>query len=279
MASPPFTVATSTPADNDIVAQYPLAERTFRDQVNSWLQVDHNTSGQHAKATMVEQSSAPTTPAAGVSVLYADTNHLLYLKRTDGTIHAVGNPPGTIIHFAGSVTPPGYLVADGSAVSRSTFFALFAAIGTAFGAGDGSTTFNLPDLRGRVLASPDNMGGGTDPNRLTSGALASVRNSVGGAGGEAGHTLITSELPTTVGSTVATVVAGPTFSYDTTPHSNGGAGGFNAVGPGQIAQSGLPAVVQTTNINMPVINVTNAGGGAAHNIMQPTLLVNAYIKY
>lgn len=57
-------------------------------------------------------------------------------------------PAGSVIPFAGTSAPSGYLVADGSAVSRTTYADLFAVIGTTFGAGDGSTTFNLPDLRG-----------------------------------------------------------------------------------------------------------------------------------
>lgn len=61
-----------------------------------------------------------------------------------------GTPTGTIQAYAGSTAPAGYLVADGSAVSRTTYAALFAVIGTTYGAGDGSTTFNLPDLRGRA---------------------------------------------------------------------------------------------------------------------------------
>ncbi len=57
------------------------------------------------------------------------------------------NPAGAVIAFAGANVPSGYLVCDGSAVSRTTYANLFAAIGTAWGTGDGSTTFNLPDMR------------------------------------------------------------------------------------------------------------------------------------
>jgi microcystin-dependent protein len=60
-------------------------------------------------------------------------------------------PPGVIMPFAGASTPSGYLFCDGSEVSRTTYAALFAALGTAWGEGDGSTTFNLPDLRYKFL--------------------------------------------------------------------------------------------------------------------------------
>jgi microcystin-dependent protein len=59
-------------------------------------------------------------------------------------------PTGTVLPFAGAAPPTGWLLADGTAVSRTTYSALFTAIGTQFGAGDGSTTFNVPDMRGRV---------------------------------------------------------------------------------------------------------------------------------
>lgn len=62
-------------------------------------------------------------------------------------------PVGTVVSYAGSAAPQGWLVADGSAVSRSTYSELFAAIGTTYGSGDGATTFNVPDLRGRVVVS------------------------------------------------------------------------------------------------------------------------------
>lgn len=75
-----------------------------------------------------------------------------------------GVPPGTVISFAASTAPTGYLKANGAAVSRSTYAALFSAIGTTFGAGDGSTTFNVPDLRGYFVRGWDD-GRGVDSGR------------------------------------------------------------------------------------------------------------------
>lgn len=62
-----------------------------------------------------------------------------------------GVPPGTLIHYAGRTVPSGWLIANGANVSRKDYAALFAAIGTTYGAGDGSTTFGLPNLNGRFL--------------------------------------------------------------------------------------------------------------------------------
>jgi microcystin-dependent protein len=75
-----------------------------------------------------------------------------------------GNIVGQVCFFAMTTAPTGFLACDGSAVSRTTYANLFAAIGTLYGAGDGSTTFNLPDLRGEFIRGWDN-GRGVDSGR------------------------------------------------------------------------------------------------------------------
>lgn len=100
--------------------------------------------------------------------------------RADGTwavpASSGGKYPGEVFWFAGPTPPPGSLLADGSAVSRTTYAALFAAIGTAHGAGDGSTTFNLPSVPGRVIRGVDN-GTGRDPDAASRAAGAPGGNS------------------------------------------------------------------------------------------------------
>ncbi|MEG0804491.1 MAG: tail fiber protein, partial [Pygmaiobacter sp.] len=86
-------------------------------------------------------------------------------------------PTGAVVPFAGAAAPAGWLLCEGGAISRTTYAALFAAIGTSYGAGDGNTTFVLPDLRGRVPVGSDT-------------ALA-----LGGKVGEREHTLTVNELP------------------------------------------------------------------------------------
>lgn len=68
-------------------------------------------------------------------------------------------PPGTVIFFAGATLPSGYLKANGATVSRTTYASLYSAIGTRYGAGDGSTTFKLPDLRGEFVRGWDDSRG------------------------------------------------------------------------------------------------------------------------
>jgi phage-related tail fiber protein len=78
---------------------------------------------------------------------------------TTAFVLANGVPTGTVIDFAATTPPLGFLKANGAAISRTTYSALFAAIGTTFGAGDGTTTFNIPDLRGEFRRGWDDARG------------------------------------------------------------------------------------------------------------------------
>lgn len=80
-------------------------------------------------------------------------------------------PPGAVFYFAANSPPSGYLECDGSAVSRATYADLFATVGTTFGVGNGSTTFNLPDLRGEFIRGWDD-GRGVDTGRAFGTAQA-----------------------------------------------------------------------------------------------------------
>ena len=91
------------------------------------------------------------TIAAGSTASAADllVEHNANGMHKYGTIYNLGFPTGVVMPFAGAAAPAGALLCDGAAVSRTTYAALFAVIGTTYGAGDGSTTFNVPDLKGR----------------------------------------------------------------------------------------------------------------------------------
>lgn len=73
-------------------------------------------------------------------------------------------PSGIVMYFANSTAPNGWIKANGAAISRTAYSSLFTAIGTTYGAGDGSTTFNLPDLRGEFVRGFDD-GRGVDSGR------------------------------------------------------------------------------------------------------------------
>lgn len=108
--------------------------------------------------------------------------------------------PGTIIDYAGAATtlPPWmageYLFCDGSAISRTTYSALFQAISTIWGVGNGSTTFNVPDLRGRATFGRDDMGGST-AGRITNAGSSIVGTTLGATGGAQDVTIGANNLP------------------------------------------------------------------------------------
>lgn len=103
-------------------------------------------------------------------------------------------PVGMIASFAGATVPAKWYLCYGQAVSRTTYSALFTAIGTTYGSGDGVTTFNLPDCRGRVIPGLDNMGGSA-AGVLTTAVYGSDPTVLGDAGGLENHTLALAELP------------------------------------------------------------------------------------
>lgn len=108
--------------------------------------------------TITQQPTAPENPEE--NDLWIDTTNGNTLKRYNGTSWELVSiysdaPIGTIIAFAGATPPSDYLLCDGTAISRTTYADLFAVIGTTYGNGDGSTTFNLPNIKGRVLVGQD----------------------------------------------------------------------------------------------------------------------------
>lgn len=147
-------------------------------------------------------------------------------------------PAGTLFDFAGTSVPTGWLVCDGSAVSRTTYATLFAAIGTTWGAGDGTTTFNVPNLQRRITVGKGGSG------------TATLANTVGATGGAETHTLTESEL------------AAHAHTYLFSTGNIGTAAGGNSC---YVATSGN-------------LSTTSTGGGAAHNNMQPSAVVTKMIR-
>jgi hypothetical protein len=131
----------------------------------------------------VNATTTTKTMLLDLSGISTTTPRTLAAPDASGTI-AINMPTAMVIPWAGVATtaPTGWLMCDGSAVSRTTFVTLFAAVNTAYGAGDGSTTFNVPDLRGRVPAGVDNMGGSA-ASRLTSTSMSPNGTTLGATGG------------------------------------------------------------------------------------------------
>lgn len=98
------------------------------------------------------------------SYLDPDVSTIYYDDETGEVVNELGAPTGTIAYFSLASAPDGWIKANGATISRTTYDKLFTAIGTTYGAGDGSTTFVLPDLRGEFIRSLDD-GAGVDTGR------------------------------------------------------------------------------------------------------------------
>lgn len=153
-------------------------------------------------------------------------------------------PVGTIIPYAGTTIPSNYMLCEGQALSRIEYDILFSAIGTTYGEGDGSTTFNLPNLKGRVIT-------GIDSNDTDFDTL-------GETGGEKEHTLTVDEMPQHGHAQYAVA----------NPHSGGTGirGTFN-----NVSGSGLSKYETNTYTG-------ERGNGEAHNNLQPYIVLNYIIK-
>jgi len=173
-----------------------------------------------------------------------------------------GMPTGTVSAFAGSAAPTGYALCDGSAVNRTTQAALFSVIGTTYGIGDGSTTFNLPDLRGRVVAGLGEslLGATADELGDDNGLIANTKE----------HTLLETELPAHDHFTLNNNAGNSGNSVDTT----NSASFSTSFGGDSSYQMAAPTADPVANIGLS----SETGGGLAHPNVQPTIILNYIIK-
>jgi len=189
-------------------------------------------------------------------------------------VKSVSLPSGSILTFAGPTCPTGYIVANGAAVSRTVTYAdLFAAIGTAHGSGDGSTTFNLPDYRGRFLRGID-AGEGRDPDVITRTAMnpgGNLSDNVGSVQGYATARPIASSFSTGAGGS----------------HTHTGrmiiTGGSPSVTVGGSASTAGPTGYASAALGIPLLDIQTTGSSHSHSITAggdaETRPMNAYVNY
>jgi len=214
-------------------------------------------------STLTLGSSKLKVKDAGITSTQLATDSVITAKIQDGAVTAAKlaqaaisaiMPTGSIIPFAGTSTPPaGWLFCDGGAQFRTDEPALFAAIGTTYGSGT-STQFNVPDLRGRVVAGRDDMGSFGAAGRLTTAGSGVNGTTLGGSGGSETHllTALESGLP------AHSHTSGLRQSNNT---YTAGSGNGTLTGTG--INTGTVASAPATN---------------AHNNVQPTIILNYLIK-
>jgi microcystin-dependent protein len=194
-----------------------------------------------------------TTPVAW------NVNDKAYSTMTAGTV-AIATPSGAIMFYAGKQSIVGWLLCDGSAVSRQTYASLFSVIGTLWGIGDGSTTFNLPDGQRCVLMGS----GGTQ--------IFGPATTVGSSGGSESVVQTIAQMPNH-----SHGVADPGHFHTTLGFYNEilGGGSNGTVGNSPLDGS---AYQPNTSTNTTGISIDTTGGGQGMSVMQPALVMQMFIK-
>jgi microcystin-dependent protein len=184
-------------------------------------------------------------------------------------------PAGVIFPYGGTSAPSGYLLCYGQSLVRADYADLFTAIGTTYGAADG-THFNLPDLRGRVPAGKDDMGG-SSANRLTNADDGLNGDTLGATGGGETQTLVTGNLPAY---TPAGAITGSATGSVNIPY-NGGIG-FTAGGGVVAYQRSNPNANDAASVSINISSVgftgiAQGGTSTAFGVVQPTIILNYII--
>ncbi|MCK1475524.1 tail fiber protein [Bradyrhizobium sp. 197] len=202
--------------------------------------------------------------------LYNNSTGLFLLQNVFGNPYNI--PIGGSLDFWGSSAPnSSFALMYGQAISRTTYATLFSLLGTAYGTGDGSTTFNIPDLRGRVVAGKDDMGGAV-AGRLTSPYFGGTATNLGATGGSESHSLTTAQLASHTHLNTLTD-PGHAHSYQRAEMGEQKpASGGNAPFSTYSSQNTGSA---TTGI---AINNVASGSGNAHNNTQPTIIASKLLR-
>lgn len=251
----------------------------FTPHANNGATVTLNVDGLGAKPLRaqpgVELQSGVLIQGTPYAAVYNNTDGAFYLF---GVGPSPGIPIGSGCDFWGTIAPSSnFVFPSGQEVSRTTYATLFGLIGTTYGPGNGSTTFNLPDKRGRVSAAKDNMNG-TAAGRLTAaGAVDGTQ--LGYAAGEQLHLLTEGELPSLTKDVGGLNSGGSGISINTNEGNllrdpNGSPQPINLSGATSIF---LPSARGTASITLPHSTVS-FGGGGSHNNVQPTIVCNYIMR-
>jgi microcystin-dependent protein len=205
--------------------------------------------------------------------LYNSSDAAFYLQSFFSNPYTV--PIGGMIDFTGSTAPnSSFVLPYGQAISRTTYSTYFSLVSTTYGSGDGSTTFNVPDLRGRVVAGKDDMGG-SSANRLTDADDGLNGDTLGDTGGGETQVLVTGNLPayTPSGSIVTSslpTVSGVGAYAGTSGATFSPAAGANAAG-GTVA----PLTITSTST---FTGTAQGGTSTAFGVVQPTIILNKLLR-
>lgn len=252
----------------------------------------HATSGGTCTLNVDSLGAKPLRSAPSVELpagtLVQGTPYLAVYNASDAAFYLQGFfnnpytvPIGAMIDFTGSTSPnSSFVLPYGQAISRTTYSTYFAMVSTTYGTGDGSTTFNVPDLRGRVIAGKDDMGGSAASRLSGTGITTGGATTLGGSGGAETKTLATANLPPyTPGGLVSASVnsinlhlrsTSTTGSNDTATLSAGTTGGSDLGTGGSFFVSG--GVTATFSGN------PQGGSSSPIALLQPTIILNKLLR-
>jgi microcystin-dependent protein len=218
-------------------------------------------------------SRAHTVKAGGTGVAVpASSMAVVYCDGTNTFAPSVGltAPVGAVMDYAGATPPLGWLFAFGQAVSRTTYTSLFQAIGTVYGAGDGSTTFNIPDCRGRARIGLDNMGG-TSANRSS----AVIGSTLGAFGG---NQLL--QAHTHANTASATTTTGTSTSTTTSTISTASLGSMSASGSASITYpdwtTSITSIAVAAGATQGLLVPATTGGDVARSVFGQPVTVSLF---
>jgi microcystin-dependent protein len=208
--------------------------------------------------------------------VYNNNDAVFYLQSFFGNPYNI--PLGAGLPFFLPTAPnSSFVFPFGQAISRTTYSALFALMSTTYGTGDGSTTFNLPDLRGRTIAGKDDMGGSA-ASRLTNSGSGIVGATLGAVGGGETQTLTLAQLPTGITSRNASQAINVSGTNLIALKSSGPADNFGSIaGSGQWDNITQGVTINSTGNNDITVTSNNTSGNA-HPIVQPTIVCNCIIR-
>lgn len=204
--------------------------------------------------------------------VYNSSDAAFYLQGFFGNPYNI--PIGGLLDYSGSTAPnANFVLSYGQAISRTTYSGLFALLSTAFGSGDGSTTFNVPDLRGRVVAGKDDMGGSA-ASRLTSTYFGTGATTLGGVGSSGESTqLVTGNLPPY---TPSVSLNTGTVTIGNTTDGVQGAGGTTVVKT--INGTGAGTATSLAVSGFSVTSSPQGGTSTPLRTVQPTLILNKILR-
>jgi microcystin-dependent protein len=171
-------------------------------------------------------------------------------------------PIGALLDYSGSTAPNSqWVLPAGQAISRTTYASYFALVGTTYGAGDGSITFNVPDLRGRVGIGKDDMGGSA-ANRITSAGSGITGTTLGSVGGSQTSAIAQANLPNvnfSLNTSVVTNVTDVKDLFGTTTNNN-------------------QNVVVDTDLSSGSATAASGGSGTPLNVTQPGIILTKILR-